>query len=187
MPKVKWGGDITPEAIDEAASEGRKDYAGPIPPNGIYRFKLKWSKKDKAKESGKPKLTSLLLLDGEWKEEHAKYDGCPFWDHMPVQKSTAFRVARYCDALNITSSDFMSKMVVDEDGVVQKIGKLKIADEDLLVHLKVVRKAADGEYAEKLDFGKNGGYLPFREDSDDDDADDDDTDADLDDDSEPAF
>lgn len=178
MPKVKWGGDLTTDAIDSVEQRERKDYEGKVPPKGTYRFKLRYSKKDVSGQ-GNPKLVSLLVLDGSWKKEHKQYDGCPFWDHMPVTGKTAFRVRAYCDALNIPSKDFMERMVVDEEGYVQKIGKLKVADEDLLVYLQVT-KEDDPEYGERLIFGKRGGWLPFREDDDeeqdgdgDDDADDD--------------
>lgn len=183
MPKVKWGGDLDQEAIDQAESRRGDDYAGEIPPSGTYRFKLRFSRKGKA-ESGNPKLLSLLVLDGSWKKEHKQYDGCPVWDHLPVTKKTAFRVRAYCDALNITSADFMGKMVIDDEGNVQKIGKLKIADEDLLVVCKVAHEN-DPEYGARLVFGRSGGYLPFKDEEadDDDDADDaddseDDTDSD---------
>lgn len=165
MPKVKWGGDLDQEAIENA--EGRSgDYTGDLPPAGVYRFKLRSSKKDQSKE-GNPKLFNVLILDGSYKPEHKKYDGCPLFEHLPVGKKTAFRVRAFCDALNIPASDFMSRMVVDDDGYVQKIGKLKVADEDLLVLVKVVVEKND-EYGDRLGFGKSGGYLPFKDDEDDD-------------------
>ena len=177
MPKVKWGGDLDANAIDSAERREGGEYMGKTPPKGVYRFKLRFSKKDTAKDSGNPKLVSLLVLDGSWKPEHRQYDGCPVWDHMPVTTKTAWRVRAYCDALNITSADFMNKMVIDDDGNVQKIGKLKIADEDLLV-LVSVKPDKNAEYGERLVLAN--GYLPFKED-DDDDSDDDSDDSDDDD------
>lgn len=168
MPKVKWGGDLDTNAIESAENRGG-EYAGDVPPKGVYRFKLRFSKKDKSKE-GNPKLVNFLVLDGSWKPDHKKYDGCPLWDHMPVTKKTAFRVRAYCDALNIPADDFMGKMMIDDEGNVQKIGKLQIADKDLLVYAKV-SKDDDPEYGERLIFGKGGGYLPFKEDDDDEDDD----------------
>lgn len=178
MPKVKWGGDLDADAIESAEST-RSEYTGPIPPAGVYRFKLRFSKKDESKE-GNPKLVNLLVLDGSWKRDHAKFDGCPLWEHLPVGKKTAFRVRAYCDALNITAADFMGRMLVDDEGFVQKIGKLTIADEDRLVLCKVFPERSD-EYGDRLGFGKSGGYLPFNEDDDDDD-DSGDADGDADDD-----
>lgn len=173
MPKVKWGGDISPEDIDKA--ENRGGYAGDVPPAGTYRFKLRSAKQGESGE-GNPKLACLLILDGSWKKEHKQYDGCPLWDHMPVTKKTAFRVKAFCDALNISSSDFYNKTVVDDEGVVQKIGKLTIADEDRLVVVSV-KQEKNEEYGARLVLGRSG-YLPFEEESDDDDSDDDDDDDD---------
>lgn len=178
MPKVKWGGDLTADAINEAENRGGGEYEGKIPPRGVYRFKLRFSRKDKAKESGNPKLVTLLVLDGSWKKDHKEFDGCPVWDHMPVSGKTAFRVRAYCDALNVTAEDFMGKMVIDDEGNVQKIGKLTVADKDLLVYA-TVKPDKNPEYGERLQLV---GYLPFRdeddEDADTDDADGDDTDDD---------
>lgn len=176
MPKVKWGGDLTPDAINEAERREGGEYMGDTPPKGVYRFKLRFSKKGKA-DSGNPKLTTLLVLDGSWKPEHRKYDGCPVWDHMPVTAKTAWRVRAYCDALNITSTEFMEKMVIDDEGNVQKIGKLKIADEDRLV-LVSVKPQKDEQYGERLVLAN--GYLPFKEDDDEDSDDDTDDDTDSD-------
>lgn len=178
MPKVKWGGDLTADAINEAENRGGGDYEGKIPPRGVYRFKLRFSKKDKSKENN-PKLVSLLVLDGSWKKEHKQYDGCPVWDHMPVTGKTAFRVRAYCDALNIPADDFMGKMVIDDEGNVQKIGKLQIADKDLLVYA-TAKPDKNEEYGERLQLV---GFQPFRDEDaddsgDDDDDDDDDTDGD---------
>ena len=169
MPKVKWAGDLDTDAI-ESVERSNQDYTGDIPPNGVYRFKLRFSKKDVSSE-GNPKLVNLLILDGSWKPEHKKYDGCPLWEHMAVTKKTAFRVRRYCDALNISAADFMGRMIIDDEGYVQKIGKLTIADEDRLILARVVCEKSD-EYGDRLGFGKNGGYLPFDDGEDDDDDDD---------------
>jgi len=179
MPKVKWQGDLSTDDIDSAENRGGEEYIGPIPPSGIYQFKLRFAKKAQA-QSGKPKLQILWLLDSTWKpSEHKKYDGCPLWDNMPVQKSTAWRIKAFCDALNITSAEFMNKMLVDDDGFVQKIGSLKIADTDLQVRIKVKFQDEDAEYPKSIRLN-GGGYLPFKEDEDEDpepetDADDEDS------------
>lgn len=180
MPKVKWQGDIDADAIESA--EGNSGYAGENPPSGIYRFKLRRSKVTES-STGKPMLSSVLLIDGTWKAEHKQYNGAPFFDHMTIEKSTAWRVKAFCDALNITAQEFMSKMVADDEGIVQKIGKLKIADEDLLVMIKVKAVGAKNGYEAKLELV---GYLPFKEEEEStDEADDDDDSDDSDDD--PPF
>lgn len=170
MPKVKWGGDIDAEAIENAENQG---YAGPLPPSGVYRFKIKFMQKTISSKKN-PMVKVLLVLDGSWKPEHKKFDGCPVWEQIPVMASTAFRIRELCDALNITAADFMEKTLVDDEGFVQKIGKLKIADQDLLVKYKAMQDNNE-EYGERLSRPKRGaGFLPFQdEDADEDDGDED--------------
>lgn len=171
MPKVKWGSDLDAEAIENA--ENNQSYTGPLPPSGVYRFRIKFMQKTVSSKKN-PMVKILLLLDGSFKEEHKKYDGCPVWEQIPVMASTAFRIRELCDALNITAGDFMEKTLVDEDGNIQKIGKLKIADQDLLVMYKA-KQENDPEYGERLARPKRGpGFLPFQEeDEDGEDADED--------------
>jgi hypothetical protein len=173
MPKVKWGGDIDADAIEQA--ENNQGYNGPLPPSGVYRFSIKFMQRTMSSNNN-PMVKILLLLDGKTdplKPEHERYHGCPVWEQIPVMKSTAFRIRELCDALNISAVDFMNKTIVDEDGNIQKIGSLKIADQDLLVTYKA-RQENDPEYGERLARPKKGpGFLPFREDDEDDDKEDD--------------
>jgi len=192
MPKAKWGtGDeaLTAADIDGAERSQFKPYDGEVPPSGLYRFEIK-SMKQGESSGGNPKLTTTLTLDGSWKPKHAKYDGCPMWDHMPVMKNTAWRVAALCDAIGATSKDFHNGMVVDENGKVTKFGS--VGDPSgLLVYVNVKHQPAANGYAESLRLNGSG-YLPIDEAPDDEDGaadedtarDDDGDDADLD---EPPF
>lgn len=162
MPKVKWTSDISVEDIEEATSI--QQYVGKIPPGGIYRFALRQCKTGTS-NADNPKLINLWILDGSWRPEHKKFDGCPLWDHLAVTKETAFRVKALCDALGVSYKDFMTKMLVDEEKNVTKIGTLKVQGEDLLVCINV-RRDEDPEYGERLVLGK-GGYSPVPEDEED--------------------
>lgn len=181
MPKLKWGGDLTPEAVEEATSSG--GYNGDTAPPGLYRFKLRFAQSTRS-SADNPMLTILYVLDGSAKKEHAKYDGCPMWDRITVIPSTAFKVKNFCDALNVKYKDFLTKVVVDDEGHIVKIGSLTIKDEDLLVWAKVGNEKYEGE--DRLRLGR-GGLLPFKEEDDDaaSDDDDDDDDGDKDDDGDP--
>lgn len=175
MPKARWG-TLTQEDIDSAESSF-KPYEGPVPPKGVYRFVLKWAEKTDAKESGNPMLRILLILDGSWKEDHKQYDGCPLFMNVVVIDTTAFQVRGFCDAIGVTSKEFMNNTVLDEDDRVVKIGKVRIKDEELLVKVNCKNETWEGEKRLK----PNGvGWLPM------DDADEDESDEEYDDD-EAAF
>lgn len=177
MPKAKWG-EFGASDIDNAESRGGfTPYAGPIPPSGLYRFITKQMKVGRS-QAGNPKLQTVLELDGTWKDNHKKYEGCPLFDNMPVMKSTDFRVRAFCDAYGITSKEFVTGIITDDDG---KVTKLASAGEPagIEVYINVQKRAATDAYAEGLQLNGTG-YLPVDEVADDaDDADGDDTDTDA--------
>lgn len=168
MAKVKWG-SISEQDIDQA--EVSQSYAGKIPPTGVYRFILRRLKTGESGE-GNPKLIIMGILDGTWRPEHKKYDGCPFFDHLAVIQSQNFKVRALCDALGVTSKQFMTQTVEDEDNNVLKIGTLKIKDEELLIYISVT-KTNDPEYGEQLKPARGGGYMPAPADDEDDAGEDD--------------
>lgn len=156
MPKAKWSNtDLTPDDI-EKAEEREGSYAGPLPTKGVYRFKLKTMKQG-VSGAGNDKLVIFVTLDGAWRPEHKKFNGCPMWDHMPLGKESAFRPKALCAALGVTAADLLNKTVVDEDGYVTKIGTKAIkADMPLFISIR-------GKNDEGYDPGIqiNGtGYLP---------------------------
>lgn len=173
MPKISWAAAdeddlLTAEDIDEA-EEGFKPYAGEIPTGGVYRFK--W-RRAKYKEfgSGNQGLEVLLLLDGSWKPTHRKFDGCPLWDRVVMTKGAAGFVKAFAAALGVSSSDMTSRVVVDEDGIVTKIGKRTI-DEDIELYVAVKRGSYNDE--PRLEIAGTG-YVVLETDDDepDDDGDD---------------
>jgi hypothetical protein len=185
LPKATWGGDLTAADIDGAErNTGFTPYAGPLPPAGVYRFAIKQMKKGES-GSGNPKLLTIAELDGSWKPEHKKYDGAPLFDHMPVMKQTAFRIAALTDALGISASEFLSKMVVDEDGKVTKLGSLGDPN-GLLIYINVKRRPAENGYAEQLQLSGTG-YIPAPESGDEGDEDQTDGDEGDEGDEEPPF
>jgi len=160
MPKAKWGtGDeaLTAADIDSAKSSDFTPYAGPIPRSGLYRFVVK-SMKQGESDAGNPKLTTILELDGTWKPDHKRYEGCPLFDHMPVIKSAAWRVKAFCEAFGITSKEFYGGILTDEDGKVTKLGSAG-EPAGLEVYVNVKHVAAKGEWAEKIQLN-GAGYLP---------------------------
>lgn len=157
MPKAKWGGNVTADAIDQAET-GYQAYAGELPPRGVYRFRVVKAEQGTS-GGGNPKLKVFAILDGTWKKEHAKYDGCPLWDHMPVLDSTLFRVKAFCSGVGVTSKEFLTGMIVDEEGLVTKIGSLAFNNEKrpVMVYINVVQDSSGDTPQLKLN---GGGYLP---------------------------
>jgi hypothetical protein len=156
MPKAKWGaGDdaLTAADIDGAdRSETRKRYSGELPRGGTYRFIIQSIKQAESK-TGNPKALIFATLDGSWQPNHAQYDGCPLWDHMPVMKSTAERVANFMDALGGSGKDLFNA-ITDENGYITKLGS--VGDpKDLMVYINVKKDKQDG-YDESLKVDYNG-------------------------------
>ena len=161
MPKATWG-DFSSEDIDKAEQrEGFTPYSGLLPRAGLYRFTAKFMKKG-VSSTNNPKLQILWELDGSWKPEHKKFDGCPLWDNMPVVKSTAWRVRAFCEALGLSSKEFHSRIITDDDGKVTKLGSLG-DPAGLQVYVNVSQRPASEGYDASLQLNGSG-YLPIDDD-----------------------
>lgn len=160
--KAKWA-DLDIDDI-ESAEGNSGGYTGEVPPAGLYRFEVA-QMKQATSGAGNDKVVVLLKLDGSWKpEKHSKFNGCPVFDHLPVTKSAAWRVKALCDALGVTASDFIRNVVVDEEGVITKIGPKVIQGKKVLVYANTRVEPAQGEYDESLRL-KGAGYLPKADDA----------------------
>lgn len=158
MPKATWGaGDtaLTAADLDNAEREApRIRYSGELPRNGTYRFVIQ-SLKKASSAAGNPKVTVFATLDGTWKANHKQYDGCPVFDHLPVMKSTANRVANFLDAIGASSNDLMKQTITDENGYITKLGS--VGDpKGIMVYITVKRQAAEGEFQESIKVDYNG-------------------------------
>lgn len=163
MPKAVWSNsDLSADAIN-SAEERDGGYTGPLPTRGVYRFKLQ-KMEPGISGSGGDKLVIFLTLDGTWKPEHKKYNGCPLWDHMPLGASSAFRPKALCAALGVTAADFLNNTIVNDDGIVTKIGKKPIK-KDMLVYVSIKAKNDEG-YDPGIQLN-GGGYLPEPDSADD--------------------
>jgi hypothetical protein len=182
MPKAKWGGNLTADDIDGAdRGETRKNYSGPLPTAGTYRFVIQ-SMKQGTSGAGNDKVTIFSTLDGSWKPNHKKYDGCPLWDHLPIMDSTKGRVGNFLDAIGATGKDLFGA-IVDDDGKITKLGR--VGDPNgLIVYINIKKKPAEGGYDEGIQTGFNA-YNPV--DDEDDDSDDSAEDGADDDGDEPPF
>jgi hypothetical protein len=125
VPKATWGGGLTAQDVDNVDTSRRfTPYDGPRPQDGVYLFTVKRMQKAKS-QNGNDQVRMLMELKPRRAEEQA-YAGCPVWDFIPVMKSTDFRVRDLCDALGVTSQDFLGNSIVNEDGMIVKVGKLSV-------------------------------------------------------------
>ena len=155
MPKAKWSNsDLTPDDINEA-EEREGSYAGPLPPKGVYRFKLRTMKQGES-GAGNDKIVIFATVDGSWRKEHQKFNGAPLWDHMPLTKEQAWRSKALCAALGVTAVDLLNKTVVDDDGYITKIGN-KTIKQDMPLYISVRTRTQEG-YDPSL-VVNGGGYM----------------------------
>lgn len=148
MPKAKWGaGDkvLTAADIDGAErQEPQKRYSGPLPPAGTYRFEIK-SLKQATSGNNNPMVNLFAVLDGTWMPNHEQYDGCPFWDRIPVMDSTKERLANFLDSIGATGADLMEKSIVDENKVITKLGD--VGDPSgIMVYITIKHKKTTKQY-----------------------------------------
>jgi len=125
---------LTAEDID-SAEEGYQAYAGEIAAGGVYRFKWRRGKYEEF-STGNQGLNLLLTLDGSWKPEHSKYDGCPLWDRVVMTKKAAAFAKAFAAALGVSATDLTTKVFTDKDGYVTKIGN-KVINEDVRLYIAV--------------------------------------------------
>jgi hypothetical protein len=148
MPKITWAAKDDEEVlsasdIDDAEDNGFTPYTGDIPPGGVYRFRIRRFKYTEF-GSGNQGFNNLFELDGSWKPNHEKYDGCPLWDRVVMTKAAASFAKAFAAALGVTSEDLVSRVVVDEDNVVTKIGK-KTIKEGMPLYIAVKRGSYNDE------------------------------------------
>lgn len=146
MPKISWAGAdederLTAGDIDQA-EDGYPEYMGDLPPGGVYRFGWHFAKYAEF-GTGTQGLKIRLVLDGSWKPDHEQYNGCPLWDQIVMTKAAAGFAKAFAQALGVTSADLVSRVVVDEDGRVTKIGP-KVIDGSIRLYVAVRHDTYEG-------------------------------------------
>lgn len=181
MPKPDWG--IDPSLVDDFDREGQyKPYAGPIPPDGVYRFKLKQLKYAAGTKKKHPQMRPGLELVPRGKDEK-RYAGYYVMDFIPVSERTEFRYVPFLDALGVSGKDFVQRIRTDDDDNITKMGSWRNNQEsELLVQLRT-EKDQEGKPRQVVKW--YGAYDPdadedadYDEDDDDDDYDEDEDDDD---------
>lgn len=153
MPKIKWGSEISSSDIDNAESN-QTSYDGPVPPKGVYGFKIKSMSIGKTSNDN-PNVSIALELDPRNRAEHKKFEGFFLMDFIVILPQVAFRIKPLLAALGVTSKDFIENTVVDDDGKITMIGKVKPVGQTVVVRLQDNRGEKRDVYPREV-----GGYLP---------------------------
>lgn len=184
MPRVPWG--ISAGDVDNYDRDSQyKPYAGPIPTNGVYQWKVKKLQHVAGTRDKNPQLRIGLELTPRNKEEK-RFKGYFIMEFAPVTEKTQFRYVPFLDAIGVTGREFERSTITDEEGNIKKIGKWR-NDGEMLI-LGQLQDDVDQNGAPRKKIGWMGGLedlesLP----DDDDDVEDDDEDYDDDDDDEGGF
>lgn len=124
MPRVNW--NIGKEVIDDFDRESSfKPYAGKIPPNAVYRWRVKTLKTAAGTREKNPRLQAgLELVPREGAEK--QYAGYFIMKFMAIAETNAWTYVPFLDAIGVSSAEFTKGTVVDEDGNVRKIGNWRM-------------------------------------------------------------
>jgi hypothetical protein len=121
MPKVNWG--ISAGDVDDFDREAQyKPYDGPVPVNGVYRFKVKKLQFVAATGAKLPQLRIGLEIAPRAKAEK-QYEGYYIMLFPPVSNRTQFRYVPFLDAIGVSGREFETGTITDEDGNIKKIGR----------------------------------------------------------------
>jgi hypothetical protein len=121
MPRVDWG--VNERQVDDFDREAQyKPYTGAIPPNGVYKFKVKKLQHVSGTRDKNPQLRIGLELVPRNRDEK-KFSGYFIMDFAPVTERTQFRYVPFLDALGVTAKEFARNTITDQEGNVTKIGR----------------------------------------------------------------
>lgn len=131
MPKMKWTGtaaEVTGDTLDSADRSQFKPYDGPVPPNGLYCWKIKIMKITKASTGTQQLMVGIELTPRRSRPDEKPYGGYFLTQYLPITEGSAWRLAPFLDAIGVTGRDFVDRMIVgakDNRGglPVEKIGK----------------------------------------------------------------
>lgn len=126
MGKVRWGGGVTAQAIDDVDTSKRfTPYEGPIPPAGVYRWWLKLLRITQSSNKNDQIMMGLQLTPRSDMPEQKRFKGYWITNYVPIMDSTAFRVREFTDWIGVSSKDFMTGTVDDgsKDRNILKVGR----------------------------------------------------------------
>lgn len=149
MPVVKWGVDAG-DVEDFDRDSQFKPYAGPIPPDGVYAWRVKRLQHVAGSRDKNPQLRPGLELVPREGFDEDKYAGYYLMDFLPVAGNTAFRYVPLLDALGVSGRDFTSRTKTDVDGNIISIGKWSNKGDAVVVAQLVTEKDQNGTAQKKI-------------------------------------
>lgn len=176
MPRVSW--NIDAGDVDDFDRESQyKPYDGPIPPNGIYQWKVKVLKHIAGTREKNPQLrVGLELQPRRNRRDEKSFAGYFLMAFLPVTEKTAFRYVPFLDAIGVSGKEFTRGTVTDEEGNVLKIGRWRNKGDELIK--AEIRDEQDQNGANRKGIGWMGALTDDDPEEDDEDFDDDDDDYD---------
>lgn len=148
MPKVNWG--VDKGVIDDYDRESNyKPYTGKVPPNAVYKFRLKTLKYAAGTKAKNPRLSAGLELvprDADDKQ----YAGYFLMKFMAIAESNGFQWVPFLDALGVSSAEFTRGTITDDEGNVRKIGNWRMDGKtEILAQIKD-GSDQDGNYRKEV-------------------------------------
>lgn len=127
MPKANWG--IRASDVESFDREKQyKPYDGPVPVNGVYRWRITRLMFVAGTGEKLPQLRIGLELQPRTKEEK-RYAGYRLMLFPPVSDRTQFRYVPFLDAIGVSGREFESGTLTDEEGNIKKIGRWRFGPE----------------------------------------------------------
>lgn len=117
MPRLKIDDDeLDADELDNAEYEDRQfeSYSGETPPKDtVLRAYVKsiWWTYTQAED---PMLKLLVIADGNGGDEE-EYDGCPFWENLPLTTKAKFKWAPFFQQFGLTMRAVKAKTMIAEN------------------------------------------------------------------------
>lgn len=135
MPKVRLNvGDFDPDA---APATGFSNYAGPVPPAGLYRCRAKLWRLTKA-STGNTMIKVIFEIDEPKNSEKSEYNGYAIWHNLVLVKKASPFVNAALVAMGINPKALSNDVVVKPDKTtdIVAIGGKKVNGIPVLVTAK---------------------------------------------------
>lgn len=166
MGKVKWGGGVTADSLDNAERDQFAPYTGPAVPNGVYCWKIKVLRRGKSSGGHGQLIIGLELTPRRSRPEEKPYKGYFITDYIVVTEGSQFRVVRFLDGIGVTGREFVDGTITT--GEANKWGSFEISKIGKWVNdgkQYILASLVDGEDGQGNPRREIGGYWPIPEES----------------------